>query len=209
MSPTERRKLAAGVNEAVQRVTVLSATYRAGVSGAVAAQELRLSGPCPVKQPGLSPLYMSAKAGTPVPASRLLEQTRETVRALRKGAALAKGTVLVDLEGHRRYELVLRIEQQRNPVTLGARFVPGMVKGRALLWDYQAGRIVCGGEIVATSSGKVSAQVVSHPNSAVVLGVGGSVASANPEAVKAALQDDLRRGTQKAIWSQMKAIAPK
>ncbi|MBX3192165.1 MAG: hypothetical protein KF819_34570 [Labilithrix sp.] len=90
------------------------------------------------------------------------------------------------------YDVVLVAKTSKRPyATSAAGFEPGEVAGRAYLYDFATNRVVCAGEVVATSSKTVGYVFAEHEGAPAALGPAASMGDA--------IDEDIRLQTERAI----------
>jgi len=144
------------------------------------------------------------KAGAPIGASRGCdpwEDALDLARTARSRSALAT----VDRSAHAKaigsFEALVFVSDEKAPVsTGGGTFTPGALRGRAFVYDYGAGRVVCAGDIDTASSESVPVRYRYHEMN--VLDEEWKRNLAAPKALERDLEAQLRR----AITTQLKRV---
>lgn len=103
----------------------------------------------------------------------------------------------LDRDDRFRYDVVLVAKQAKHPHAVsGKEFTPGEVEGRAYLYDFASGKVVCAADITAKSSkeiGYVFSDRADAPSSL------GAIAMMSD-----AIEEDIRLQTERAIVHEMK-----
>jgi hypothetical protein len=95
------------------------------------------------------------------------------------------------------YEVVLLAAKNKPPrARSGAEYEPGEIEGRAYLYDFASGRVVCAGDVHAKSSSSIGYTFSDRPDAPTRLSVVASMSDA--------VTEDMRKQTERAIVDAMK-----
>jgi hypothetical protein len=103
----------------------------------------------------------------------------------------------LDREDRFAYDVVLVAKSSRRPrAVTGSEFVPGTIEGRAYIYEFRSGKVVCAANIEAKSSKEIGYVFSDRADAPVGLGAIAMMGDA--------IEEDIRLQTERAIIREMK-----